>query len=117
MGQFRATYLNRKGERLSITLKANDSASVRQQLRKRGFKPIQVESCHQQADAPGQRTRRFEARCLTTRGRSRTVTLNAASPDDARKQLRKSGLRLQEIQLVTDNNGCLLYTSDAADEE
>ena len=105
MGQFRATYLNRKGERLSITLKANDSASVRQQLRKRGFKPIQVESCHQQADAPGQRTRRFEARCLTTRGRSRTVTLNAASPDDARKQLRKSGLRLQEIQLVTDNNG------------
>ena len=105
MGQFRATYLNRKGERLSITLKAEDSASIRQQLRKRGFKPIQVESCQQQPDAPGQRTRRFEARCLTTRGRTRTVTLNAASPDDARRQLRKSGLRVQEIQLVTDNNG------------
>ena len=105
MGQFRATYLNRKGERLSITLKADDSASIRQQLRKRGFKPIQVESCEQQPDAPGQRTRRFEARCLTTRGRTRTVTLNAASPDDARRQLRKSGLRVQEIQLVTDNNG------------
>ena len=105
MGQFRATYLNRKGERLSITLKADDSASIRQQLRKRGFKPIQVESCQQQPDAPGQRTRRFEARCLTTRGRTRTVTLNAASPDDARRQLRKSGLRVQEIQLVTDNNG------------
>ena len=105
MGQFRATYLNRKGERLSITLKAEDSASIRQQLRKRGFKPIQVESCQQPSDAPGQRTRRFEARCLTTRGRTRTVTLNAASPDDARRQLRKSGLRVQEIQLVTDNNG------------
>ncbi|QNI72118.1 type II secretion system F family protein [Synechococcus sp. NOUM97013] len=105
MGQFRATYLNRKGERLSITLKAEDSASIRQQLRKRGFKPIQVESCHQQPDAPGQRTRRFEARCLTTRGRTRTVTLNAASADDARRQLRKSGLRVQEIQLVTDTNG------------
>ena len=105
MGQFRATYLNRKGERLSITLKAEDSASIRQQLRKRGFKPIQVESCQQPPDAPGQRTRRFEARCLTTRGRTRTVTLNAASPDDARRQLRKSGLRVQEIQLVTDNNG------------
>ena len=105
MGQFRATYLNRKGERLSITLKADDSASIRQQLRKRGFKPIQVESCEQQPDAPGQRTRRFEARCLTTRGRTRTVILNAASPDDARRQLRKSGLRVQEIQLVTDNNG------------
>ena len=105
MGQFRATYLNRKGERLSITLKADDSASIRQQLRKRGFKPIQVESCEQQPDAPGQRTRRFEAHCLTTRGRTRTVTLNAASPDDARRQLRKSGLRVQEIQLVTDNNG------------
>ena len=105
MGQFRATYLNRKGERLSITLKAEDSASIRQQLRKRGFKPIQVESCQQQPDAPGQRTRKFEARCLTTRGRTRTVTLNAASPDDARRQLRKSGLRVQEIQLVTDNNG------------
>ena len=104
MGQFRATYLNRKGERLSITLKAEDSASIRQQLRKRGFKPIQVESCEQQPDAPGQRTRRFEARCLTTRGRTRTVILNAASPDDARRQLRKSGLRVQEIQLVTDNN-------------
>ena len=105
MGQFRATYLNRKGERLSITLKAEDSASIRQQLRKRGFKPIQVESCQQQPDAPGQRTRKFEARCLTTRGRTRTVTLNAASPDDARRQLRKSGLRVQEIQLVTDTNG------------
>ena len=105
MGQFRATYLNRKGERLSITLKAEDSASIRQQLRKRGFKPIQVESCHQQPDAPGQRTRKFEARCLTTRGRTRTVTLNAASPDYARRQLRKSGLRVQEIQLVTDTNG------------
>ena len=105
MGQFRATYLNRKGERLSITLKAEDSASIRQQLRKRGFKPIQVESCQQQPDAPGQRTRKFEARCLTTRGRTRTVTLNAASPDYARRQLRKSGLRVQEIQLVTDTNG------------
>ena len=105
MGQFRATYLNRKGERLSITLKAEDSASIRQQLRKRGFKPIQVESCQQQPDAPEQRTRKFEARCLTTRGRTRTVTLNAASPDDARRQLRKSGLRVQEIQLVTDTNG------------
>ena len=53
MGQFRATYLNRKGERLSITLKAEDSASIRQQLRKRGFKPIQVESCQQQPNAQG----------------------------------------------------------------
>ncbi len=104
MGQFRATYLNRKGERVSITLKADDSASIRQQLRKRGFKPIQVESCTQQAETQRRRTQRFEVRCLTTRGKTRTVTLNAASPDDARRQLRRSGLRLQEIQLVTENN-------------
>ena len=105
MGQFRATYLNQKGERLSITLKAEDGASIRRQLRKQGFKPIRVESCQQKPDSLGQRSRKFEAHCLTSRGRTRTVTLNAASPDDARSQLRKSGLRVQKIQLVTDKNG------------
>ena len=105
MGDYRAVYLNRTGRRASITLKADDIQIARRQLRRRGLQPIHIEPCD--APIPQQKTstRRFQARCLTIRGNERNVIINSASADDARRQLRRSGLRVQDINFVTATNG------------
>ena len=104
MGDYRAVYLNRTGERVSITLKADDIQIAKRQLRRRGCKPIQIEPCDETPQQGKTSTRLFQARCLTIRGNERNVTIDSASADDARRQLRRSGLRVQDINLVTANN-------------
>ena len=105
MGDYRAVYLNRTGQRVSITLKADDIQIAKRQLRRRGCKPIQIEPCDETAQQGKTSTRRFQARCLTLRGNERHVTIDSTSADDARRQLRRSGLRVQDISLSTTTVG------------
>ena len=64
---------------------------AKQNLRRRGLKPIQIEIHNEKKPAQALRTQRFEAHCITVKGNKRTVTMDAPNPAAAKKQLSRSG--------------------------
>ena len=105
MTKYRAVYINQEGQRASSILDAKDESTAKQNLRRRGLKPIQVEIHNDKKTAQAPRTQRFEAHCITVKGNKRTVTIDAPNPAAAKKQLRRSGLRAESIALAINPTG------------
>ena len=105
MTKYRAVYINQEGQRASSILDAKDESMAKQNLRRRGLKPIQIEIHNEKKPAQALRTQRFEAHCITVKGNKRTVTIDAPNPAAAKKQLRRSGLRAESIALAINPTG------------
>jgi type IV pilus assembly protein PilC len=105
MTNYRAVYIDQKGQRANSIINANNESAAKQNLRRRGLKPIQIEIHNENKPAQAPRTQRFEAHCITVKGNKRTVTIDAPNPAAVKKQLRRSGLRAESIALAINQTG------------
>ncbi len=107
MGSFTAIYTSATGQPRTVTVKANDVVSARRQLRRRGIK---AEELRQETDKGKTKPDETIARCMVSftatytsgTGQPRTVTVKANDAVSARRQLRRRGIKVEELRQEAD---------------
>ena len=107
MGSFTAIYTSATGQPRTVTVKANDAVSARRQLRRRGIK---AEELRQETDKGKTKPDETIARCMVSftatytsgTGQPRTVTVKANDAVSARRQLRRRGIKAEELRQEAD---------------
>ena len=113
MVSFIATYTSKTGEERTLTLKATDAVAARRQLRRRGIKADDIRKGNEptKGNEPSvQRLIGFIATYTSKTGEERTLTLKATDAVAARRQLRRRGIKANDLR---KDKGLKITNSDS----
>ncbi len=113
MVSFIATYTSKTGEERTLTLKATDAVAARRLLRRRGIKADDIRKGNEptKGNEPSvQRLIGFIATYTSKTGEERTLTLKATDAVAARRQLRRRGIKANDLR---KDKGLKITNSDS----